>query len=112
MAKKETAKRKNASDYRKEYEDIQLKQLAIESRIKNRAIELCKQYTDVKLTGIQVTNYVKRKTARLTSGQFYDAIIIKGMSAEIEQYIQVIDDVETHLASLHPHKQMNLYDDV
>jgi len=109
MAKKQTEQRKKASDYRKEYEDIQIKQVAIENRIKKRAIELCKQHTDVKLTGIQVTNYVKRKTARLTSGNFYEAIVEKGMGAEIEQYIQVIDDVEKHLASLHPHQQGNLF---
>jgi len=91
MAK--TEKRKNWKDHQDDYRNANLKVALIEVRLSKRATELCRAYPDVVLKSLQ-----------MTAIEFVDGIN-KGMTADPEQYISIIRDIEEHLAAQHPHQQ-------
>ena len=99
------ATRKTAQDLRKEHEDLQLKTLALEARIKNRLKELIIAHPDA-IVGYSVSNdgNVPLKAKGLNSDYY-----LNNMS--ISSTLQYIEIIERYLADQHPHKQLNLYDD-
>ena len=77
MAKKETEQRKKSGDYRKEYEDVCLKQLGLENRIARRTLSLCLEYPDVMVPLIEEEDSPLR--GGFTVAEFYDGVKKKGM---------------------------------
>jgi len=76
---------------RMEYQDLLDKTKAMRSRIIKRAEELIKQYPDVKY-------------GNMTVGEYQKFFSVTPMIA-----LRIIELIEEHIASLHPHQQQKLF---
>jgi len=85
------ANRKSGKDLRKEYQDLLDKTRAMQKRLVKRAGELVEQYPDVRYGNMTVGVYKK----------FFS------MTPMIA--LRIIELVEEHIASLHPHQQQKLF---
>lgn len=88
------AKRLTAQDYQNQYAGLLEKTVALQARIQVRAEEICRANPEVPI-GHGAVGRELEKFHMSTLG-----------------YIDVIRNIERHLADQHPHKQMNLYKDV
>jgi len=95
-----TEKRKKAKDWRDAYKDAQTKLVRTENQIKERALELAKANPDAPV-GLGM---VASKVEEASGFSLYHAIRIN-----TDFYLQVIDNIEKHLAKQHPHQQGNLF---
>ena len=96
------AQRKTATDYRKDLQDLQQQQKALEARITKRFQTLCKQHPDVPLYQIVDSTNANKP---VLSGWFTDESPVRVPTLTISVKLQYIELIEKHLESLHPHKQ-------
>lgn len=88
-----------ANDYRKKYRDLNQQTIALEARIRNRLLELCKQHPDV-VIGRRGDTDIK---AKAIANEYYIGC------ASIDDVINDIDTIEQWLANQHPHQQGELF---
>lgn len=88
--------RTTGKQYRKQHNDLRLEMRGLESRIINRAIALCEDYPDIMVGKITDAKYFR--TYHFEQPQ----------SLTIENYMDVIDKIETELNNRHPHKQISI----
>lgn len=94
------SRRKTAKDYRKEYGDLIEKKIALEARIKKRAIELCKKFPDVKVSNV------------FTTESFYSSHYSNPDNfVSVDGYLNVIQKIEEHNQKQSGIVQTSLYDD-
>jgi hypothetical protein len=92
--------RKTAKNWKDAHIDAQTKLVRIENQIKERALELAKANPDVPVGfGMQGS-----KIEEASGFSLYHAIRIN-----TDFYLQVIKNIEKHLASQHPHQQQKLF---
>lgn len=94
-------KRKSAKDYRNEYQDLLDKTKALESRIKKRALDLCKKFPDI---------LINPNNNNIVTKRFYD-IYKDGENVQIEIYLKVIQDIEEYNAKQSGYVQTSMYED-
>ena len=92
------AHRKTANDWRKAHADAKTKVEKLENEISARLLELTKKYPDAIILNVGDTP-IKSKSI---SSEGY----IKSMNLSIQ--IACIEKIEEHIASLHPHKQLEI----
>ena len=85
------ANRKSGKELRKEYQDLLDKTKAMQKRLVKRADEFIAKYPDVRYGNMTVGAYKK----------FFS---ITPMIA-----LRIIELIEEHIASLHPHQQQKLF---
>lgn len=95
--------RKTASDYRKMHEDLHLKTLALEARIRKRLKELITRHPDA-VVGYSVTN---DGNTPLKAKGLDNPYYLNNMS--IGSTLQYIEIIERYLASLNPVQQGKLF---
>ena len=93
------ATRKTGKQLRKEYRDILDKTKAMQKRIVKRAKELIPQYPDV----VYINNSFPDGKP-VTVGEYKNGYRIDPMIA-----LSIIEKIEAHIASLHPHQQQDLF---
>jgi len=93
------AKRLTAKDLRSELQDLKMQKDGCEARIRRRATNLVKQFPDVQIGSYPVIDrYVPVYAKDYKS--FDDR--------SISDALHVIETIEKHLESLHPHKQSKI----
>jgi len=94
-------KRLTAIDYRNQLKDLKAKEKALQARIRNRCKEMVQQYPDISMGFIDYANAPKKEVFTGSYKQFdrYD----------MDTIFELMEIIEAHLASEHPHKQLNLY---
>ena len=95
-------KRKSGKELRKDYQDLLDKTKAMQKRIVKRAEELIKQYPDVPYGEMTWKDHEP-----LTVSGYQRCYVVTPQAA-----LNIIEYVEQWIADQHPHKQLNLYDDV
>ena len=101
MARKEENIRKRSKDYLEEYTEASLKVKAVEARIKERTLNLCKRYPDV---DVRLSKDSTPATAKL-----YAEIIEDNPYYEVSVMLKVMRKIEEHIDSLHPHQQQKMF---
>jgi hypothetical protein len=91
--------RKTSRDYKEDLADLKARQKALEARIRNRCRELVNKYPDLSM-GIIVNNTSEKE---LLTGDYKHI-----NTYEMSTIFQLMEVVEAHLASMHPHKQTNI----
>jgi len=90
-------KRLTANDYRIELLDLRNKKEALEARIIKRAKEFIKQYPDVQV----ISNGYRRVPACIKDYGTFEGY-------GVSDALLVIENIEKHLASIHPFKQSKI----
>ena len=93
--------RKTGKQLRKEYRNLLDKTKAMQKRLIKRADELISQYPDVVYIN---NNFPDGKP--LTVGEYKNGYRIDPMIA-----LTIIETIEAHIASQHPHQQQNLFNE-
>jgi uncharacterized protein (UPF0128 family) len=98
------AKRMTSNDYAKELHKLKLDKIALEKRIKVRAIELCKQNPDVL---IQLPYFLlPHKASELEITE--NTCFVLNNTEDIYSVLKIIEIIEKYLAEQHPHKQTEI----
>ena len=96
--------RKTAKDYRKEYNELNKQQNALEARIRKRLETLCKQHPDVKTGSIttakDLIEYNKTDFAE------YSRLVIR--DTPIEECLTILESMEAELAKKDRYKQTRI----
>lgn len=95
--------RKTYIDYKNELTELQLKQKSLESRIRRRALELCKANPDI----VVFKNYLG-SDYNMTAGRYAENIKAEIIGVSTITDLQVIKSIEAELAARHPHKQTEI----
>lgn len=83
-------------EYKKKYDDLKQQMQSLETKIINRAMTLCKKYPDI----------VLEKTTDFNIFKIYHFQLTQKLT--IEDYLNIIDIIETELHNRHPHKQLKI----
>ena len=89
-------KRMTANDYAKELHKLELDKMALEKRIKTRAIELAQQYPDVEIHLSRFINPYKASSYEINK------------NTDTDSALAIIEGIEKYLAEQHPHKQIKI----
>ena len=95
--------RKTASDYRKDYQGLQNKTIALEVRIKNRLKELITAHPNAVIG--QTTDNISLKAKVLNTAYYLDTM-------SISSTLQYIEIIEKYLESQHPHQQLKMFEEI
>lgn len=93
--------RMSAKDYREEFDNLTVKRMALKARIAMRLLTLCNQYPNAPI-GLKAD---KDSTIILAKSYNHSNAI---SSLSVDSQIHIIDTIEKHIASLHPHKQTKI----
>jgi hypothetical protein len=85
--------RKTHKDYHKEYQDVLLKEMAIENRIVKRTLEMCDAHPNVTIPPVIEDSF---KKFGYTTGEFKEGIEEKGMTADVLDYLHVMKCIEDY----------------
>lgn len=96
------SKRKTAKDYRKEHQDLLDKTSALETRIANRLLELCRQHPDAIVAYKANGEMTPIKAKSIDNPTYMDSLNVKTILIHIES-------IEKYLKDQHPHQQGNLF---
>lgn len=99
--------RKKAKDYRKEYSKAKKKLEATSARIKKRCIDLCERYPSVVCDNIGGFDITAKSFLTIIT----DMKEIKYFHSPTERMLNVIQVIEKHIDSQHPHQQGELFGD-
>jgi hypothetical protein len=88
--------RTTGKQYREKHKDLKLQMHGLESRIINRALALCQDHPDIMVGKITDARYFR--TYHFEQPQ----------SLTLDNYLDVIDAIETELNNRHPHKQTSI----
>jgi len=95
-------KRLTAIDYRNQLKDLKAKEKTLQARIRNRCKEMVQQYPDVSMGVIDYANAPKKEV--------FTKDYLRNMDRHgMDTIFELMEIIEAHLASQHPHKQLNLY---
>jgi hypothetical protein len=94
--------RKSAKDWRKAHGDARAKVTRIETQITARLLELVTAHPEVPVETEFDGTAIKAKSLDTTFISHIDT----------NTRLKFIESIEKYLADQHPHKQLNLYDDV
>lgn len=92
------SKRKTAKDYRKELQEINEKKLRLKNQIAKRVKELVDAHPDVLVDEIKIPG----DTFKVYVRDYQSSIHQLGIGPHLE----LIEKIEAHLASMHPHQQI------
>jgi hypothetical protein len=95
--------RKSAIDYKKELQELQQQQKALENRITKRFQTLCKAHPDVPLYQVGMLN-----DKNVLSGWFINESPVRVPVLTTSIRLKYIETIEKFLADQHPHKQTNI----
>ena len=104
--------RDTSNDYRKKHKDAMSKLKATEAKIRARAQELVKQHPDVVL---KPTVVYQGEPTTTTVSEYFETIDLYEKTNDTpdtiystDRYIKMIEAVEVHIASQHPHIQTTI----
>ena len=95
--------RNNANELRKEYRSAQSKLHAVQAHIRARAFDLVKQYPDVVVGDLTTQEVFKTMLQYLDINNNPDDDFVMG------KFTLIIEVIEEHIASQHPHVQTTIF---
>lgn len=95
--------RKTYKDYKKEYDDILTKQKAIESRIRQRAIEMINNHPGVKMDKFESRFTVSEQFNRI------DEFLTLNSKYKTEQFLRIIMVIEEYNEKKSGIKQLKMF---
>lgn len=95
-------KRKTAEDYRKEHQDLLDKTSALETRIADRLLELCRMHPETIVAYKANGGNTPIKAKSIDNVMYVESLDVRALLIHIES-------IEKALEAEHPHQQGNLF---